>query len=202
MTRAARRAQIAAAALRVLARDGHARLTARKVAAEAGLALGHITYNFAGMDEVLAEAYRLASNDLRAATEAALSAAGGPQDRLRAFLRAGFSDRFLAPDHLRLRLDLWAAAQWHPQIAATERALYAAYRAALLDLLPGGPEPARDRVADTVMAALDGLWADYARRQDAAALERGLQGCEDLIRLSLAPAESGGHAAAPGPSPR
>ena len=32
----------------------------------------------------------------------------------------------------------------------------------------GGTEEARAEVADTVMAALDGLWADYARRQDAA----------------------------------
>ncbi|MBK6468304.1 MAG: TetR family transcriptional regulator C-terminal domain-containing protein [Rhodobacter sp.] len=202
--REARRRQIAEAALRVLSREGHARLTARKVAAEAGLALGHITYNFAAMDEVLAEAYRLASEQLRTATAAALQGKGSPRDRIGAFLRAGFAPGFLTADHLRLRVDLWAAALWHPGIAATERALYARYRAALLDLLAelGGTEEARAEVADTVMAALDGLWADYARRQDAAAVQRGLKGCEDLIRLRLAPEESGARPAAPGPSPR
>jgi TetR/AcrR family transcriptional regulator, transcriptional repressor of bet genes len=41
-TQTDRRSEIAEAALRVLAREGHAGLTARKVAAEAGLALGHI----------------------------------------------------------------------------------------------------------------------------------------------------------------
>ncbi|MBK8439673.1 MAG: hypothetical protein IPL38_09230 [Rhodobacter sp.] len=71
----------------------------------------------------------------------------------------GFAPGFLTADHLRLRVDLWAAALWHPGIAATERALYARYRAALLDLLAelGGTEEARAEVADTVMAALDGL---------------------------------------------
>ncbi len=202
--REAKRRDIASAALRVLAQGGHARLTARKVAAESGLSLGHITYNFASMDEVLAEAYRLASDDLRAASALALAGQGGPMQRVSAFLRAGFSPAFLDPAHLRLRIDLWAAALWHPAIAATQGALYARYRADLLDLLAelGGSPAACQRVADTVMAALDGLWADHARRGDAEATERGLQGCEDLIRLSLAPAGSGAHAAAPDPSPR
>ena len=58
-----------------------------------------------------------------------------------------------------------------------------------MDLLQGMGDPlAREEVADTVMAALDGLWADYARRQDAQAVERGLQGCLSLIRLRLGPA--------------
>lgn len=202
--RQARRQAIAEAALRVLSREGHARLTARKVAAEAGLALGHITYNFASMDEVLAEAYRLASDRLQAAGSAALAGQGDAFERVSAFLRAGFAAEFLDPAHLRLRLDLWAAALWHPDIAATERDLYARYRDQLLALLAplGGSAAARETVADTVMAALDGLWADYARRGDAAALARGLQGCDDLIRLSLEPEGTAARAAAPGPSPR
>jgi AcrR family transcriptional regulator len=189
--RAARRQQLAEAALRVLSQEGHARLTARKVAAEAGLALGHITYNFASMDEVLAEAYRIASDRLRAASGAALQAQGTPMSRIEAFIRTGFTPDFLNPAHLRLRVDLWAAALWHPGIAETERQLYARYRAALMELLQGMGEPeAIEEVADTVMAALDGLWADYARRQDSQAVERGLKGCLSLITLRLAPTGS------------
>jgi AcrR family transcriptional regulator len=185
----ARRRALAEAALRVLGREGYARLTARKVAAEAGLSLGHITYNFASMDEVLSEAYRHASADLREATEAALARSGDPMARVSAFLRAGFAEPFLAPAHIRMRVDLWSAALSHPDLAATERDLYDRYRAALLGLLAdlGGPVEKVEAVADTVMATLDGLWLDWARRQNPAALERGLATCEDLIRLSLVP---------------
>ncbi|WP_158241895.1 TetR/AcrR family transcriptional regulator [Tabrizicola sp. TH137] len=201
--RAERRVQIARAALAVMAREGVARLTARRVVAEAGLSLGHLTYNFDGMDEVLSEAYRLLSADLAAAGEAALQGADGPKARVSAFLRTGFAAPFLTPDHLRLRLDLWSAARWHPGIAATERDLYERYRARLEGLLaPFGADPARvTAVVDVVMAALDGLWLDHARRADQAALARGLAECEALL-FSLGPEGSGGQAAGRDPSPR
>lgn len=199
-----RRAQIAQAAVSVLKRCGVARMTARKVAAEAGLSLGHITYNFATMEEVLSEAYHLASNDLSNATDAALDRPGDAMSRVIAFLRAGFDEPFLEPGHLRMRIDLWAASLWHGEIATTEAALYARYRSVLLELLApiGGSADDRLTVADTVMAALDGLWLDWMRRRDRDALERGLNGCERLIRLILAPAGSGGHGEEPDPSPR
>ena len=199
-----RRAQIARAAVAVLKSSGVARMTARKVAAEAGLSLGHITYNFATMEEVLSEAYHLASDDLSKATDAALDRPGDALGRVSAFLRAGFDEPFLEPGHLRMRIDLWAASLWHGEIATTEAALYARYRSVLLELLArvGGSADDRLMVADTVMAALDGLWLDWMRRRDRDALERGLGGCERLIRLCLAPAGSAGHGEEPDLSPR
>jgi AcrR family transcriptional regulator len=79
-----RRAQIARAAIACLQRDGHARLTARAIAAEAGISRGHITYNFRDMDGVLAEAYRPTAEDLRAASAAAM------QDAPAIFWRPGW----------------------------------------------------------------------------------------------------------------
>jgi TetR/AcrR family transcriptional regulator, transcriptional repressor of bet genes len=185
-TQTDRRSEIALAALRVLGREGHAGLTARKVAAEAGLALGHITYNFNGMDEVLAEAYRLLSAQLRAASDAPLPAS--PQDRLSAFLRAGFAGDFLTPAHLRIRIDLWSAALAHPAVAETERALYAHCRAQLEELL--APLVAPDRIAplsDLIMAALDGLWLDWMRRRDTGAVDNGLRLIEAMVRMEEPP---------------
>lgn len=179
-TQTDRRSEIAEAALRVLGREGHAGLTARKVAAEAGLSLGHITYNFSGMDEVLAEAYRLLSAQLREASDPPQPAT--PQERLSAFLRAGFAGDFLTPAHLRIRIDLWSAALAHPAVAETERALYAHYRARLEDLLE--PLVAPDRVpalADMIMAALDGLWLDWMRRRDTGAVDNGLRLIEEMV---------------------
>jgi AcrR family transcriptional regulator len=179
-TQTDRRAEIAQAALRVLGREGPVGLTARKVAAEAGLALGHITYNFTGMDEVLAEAYRLLSARLRAASD--VDAQAPPQARLSAFLRAGFAGDFLTPAHLRIRIDLWSAALTHPAVAETERDLYAHYRdrleAHLAPLVPASRIPA---LADLIMAALDGLWLDWMRRRDTGAVDNGLRLIETLV---------------------
>jgi AcrR family transcriptional regulator len=180
-TQTDRRTTIAEAALRVLGREGHAGLTARKVAAEAGLALGHITYNFSGMDDVLAEAYRLLSARLRAASDSDPKAS--PQARLSAFLRAGFTSDFLTPAHLRIRIDLWSAALTHPAVAETERALYAHYRARLeAHLAPLVPEPRIPALADLIMATLDGLWLDWMRRRDTGAVDNGLRLIEELVR--------------------
>jgi len=178
-TRTDRRTMIAEAALRVLGREGHAGLTARKVAAEAGLALGHISYHFKGMDEVLSEAYRLLSARLRAASGE--SGTTTPQDRLHAFLHAGFTDAFLTPAHIRTRIDLWSAAAAHPAVAETELALYSHYRAQLETLL--APLITPDRIpalTDTIMATLDGLWLDWMRRRDRQAVENGLAVILDL----------------------
>lgn len=182
-TQTDRRSEIAEAALRVLGREGHAGLTARKVAAEAGLALGHITYHFKGMDEVLAAAYELLSARLRAASEASDSTAT-PRERLQSFLNAGFTPEFLTPAHIRTRIDLWSAAAANPAVAKTELALYSHYRGRLIELLQ--PLATADRIpalADTIMAALDGLWLDWMRRRDDRAVQNGL-----TVLLNLAAA--------------
>ncbi len=185
-----RRREIVEAALRCLERVGYADLTARKIAAEAKMSLGHITYHFADMDEVLAETCLLASERLQAAADARITMPGAtPAERLEAFLKAGFSEEFLALSHLRTRIDLWSAAQVHSAIAATERALYDRYRAQLERLLNQVSDPWKtDRipmVSDLIMATLDGLWLDWMRRRDAQAVQNGLEACVLFARLRL-----------------
>jgi len=187
-----RRRDIAEAARRVLAREGYAQLSARKVAAEAGLSLGHITYNFSGMDDVLAEAYRVTSEQLREASMRSLAtAASNPLARLEAFLRAGFTDEFLDFQHLRMRIDLWSAACNSDVLADTERVLYDHYRETLRGLLmplaEANPKAVESIPAllDTVMATQDGLWLDWLRRRDSVAVENGLRMCVTLVRSTL-----------------
>lgn len=184
-----RKRDLAAAALRCLQREGYAALTARKIAAEAGMSLGHISYHYASMDALLAEAYVLASEALREAGARQLSDKASPLDRLEAFLNAGFTPDFLAPAHLRMRIDLWSAALAHPAIAETERALYARYRseleAHLAALAAPGREGAIPQVSDLIMATLDGLWLDWLRRGEAEAVRNTLAGCLDFARAKL-----------------
>jgi TetR/AcrR family transcriptional regulator, transcriptional repressor of bet genes len=177
---AERRRDIAEAALRCLMRVGYAELTARKVAAEAGISLGHITYHFENMEEVLAEACRLATEKLVETAEAKIAMPGAtPAERLEAFLKAGFTDDFLTAGYLRSRIDLWSASLSYPAIAATERALHARYRAQVETLLNQVSDPWKtDRipmVSDLIMATLDGLWLDWARRADKDAIKNGLE---------------------------
>jgi TetR/AcrR family transcriptional regulator, transcriptional repressor of bet genes len=184
-----RKRDLAAAALRCLQRDGYAAVTARKIAAEAGMSLGHISYHFPSVDALLAQAYALASDQLREAGTQRLAAKANPKDRLEAFLLAGFTPEFLTHSHLRMRIDLWSAALSHPAIADTERALYARYRAEL-DALLGAlarPEQAGDiaRVSDMIMATLDGIWLDWIRRRDQSSTQNALLACLDYACLKL-----------------
>lgn len=185
-----RRTQIAEAALRCLQQVGPTGLTARKVAAEAGISLGHITYHFTDMNAVLVAACTLAVAQLQAAAQAASDLRGGTAtERLEQFLRAGFRPDQMTPAHFRLRVDLWSAALTHPDIAAIERALYDTHRRAIEALLDNlAADYAIDRipqVADMIMATLDGLWLDWLRRGDANAVKNGLEGSVLFARLRL-----------------
>ena len=191
-TQTDRRTRIAEAALRVLGREGRAGLTARKVATEAGMSLGHITYNFHGMAEVLAEAYRLLSARLRDASDLQIVAAStNPAERLAAFLAAGFTDDFLTHAHIRTRIDLWSAAAALPEVAATELALYRHYRATLEGLLaPLVPQGRIHALSDTIMATQDGLWLDWMRRRDHSAVENGLRVLMELVQHQHTPPDA------------
>ncbi|MGB3148650.1 MAG: TetR/AcrR family transcriptional regulator [Paracoccaceae bacterium] len=192
-----RRDQIAEAAIRCLMRHGYAKLTARKVAEEAGLSLGHITYHFKDMSELLAEAYLRVSANLSAQTNDNLDASdGSPRERLKAFLFAGFSPELLTPDYIRLRIDLWSAALNSDGLAETEVALYRDYRLQLVTLLQevaaGQSDPAAIcAVADAIMALLDGLWLDWMRRRDLQAVENGLMAGFKMA-MELAPVKPAG----------
>lgn len=186
----ARRREIAAAALRSLERHGHAGLTARRVAAEAGLSLGHLTYNFTGMDQILAAAYELAASQMQDQAEARVTLTGATHaERLEAFLRGLFSREALTPASLRVRIDLWAAALGNPALAETERNVNATLRARVEELLGRMCDSWKaeriPQVADMIMATLDGLWLDYARRGDGEAVKSAIGACVMFAKLRL-----------------
>lgn len=187
-----RRAEIVEAALLCLKEVGYARLTARLIAARSQISLGHITYHFKDMKEVLIETYRHASNMLLDATLQDLNrTSNDPLAQLATFLGVGFSPEFLNPDHLRVRVDLWSAALAHDELAKTERELYDRYRRSLSEMLNKVAEKYQADAADTayladvIMATLDGLWLDWVRRRDAQAIRHGLDGCLLLTRAVL-----------------
>lgn len=72
-----RREEIIKCAFLCLSEEGYAKLSARKIAARAEMSLGHISYHFKNMNELLVEAYKYASRKLYEATQAGLVAKPG-----------------------------------------------------------------------------------------------------------------------------
>lgn len=75
-----RRERIITAALDLIAEEGVAGTSHRKVAARAGVPLGSMTYHFGGMDELLREAFTRFSSSIVAVFEERLGAANTPDE--------------------------------------------------------------------------------------------------------------------------
>lgn len=190
---AERRHEIITAALQCLQEVGYAKLTARKITQYSDISLGHITYHFKDMKEVLAETYQYASEALFEATRKNLSKSSKqPIEQLQIFLHTGFAPEFLKQEYVRVRIDLWSAARAHEDIAMTELRLYQRYREALMEILEQiacERDCSTDKLpflADHIMATLDGIWLDWARRKDMNAVQNGLEGCLILVNTILA----------------
>jgi TetR/AcrR family transcriptional regulator, transcriptional repressor of bet genes len=188
-TTAQRRAQIAQAALDCLSEDGPSGLTARRIAAKAGISLGHLTYHFTNMDEVMVEAYQLAAGQL-AQTEPLEDLKGlSATDRLIKYLQAVYAPQTLTKTRIALRVNLWSAAQTNPAIATIERALHEALRSQIEAHLTAICDPWKTgripMVEAFIMATLDGLWLDYMRHGDLEAIDAAIDAAGQFAKIRL-----------------
>jgi AcrR family transcriptional regulator len=89
VTESARRAQIVAAAIEVIAEVGLAKASFTRIARQAGLSsTGMISYHFAGKDDLLAACTSEIERVTREFMEPRLAAADGAAERLRAYVEA------------------------------------------------------------------------------------------------------------------
>jgi len=162
-----RRAQLIAAATRVVARDGVAAATTRRIAQEAGVPHGLVHYWFSGKDELLEEVVQGMLRQLEAVTS---EPAAGPSGRSAAAdvierFRSAFS--VVEGDDRGRQIALFELTTWslrsaeHREVARTQ---YAAYRATAASVtsawlaeynvdLPVSP----DVLAQFVAALFDGV---------------------------------------------
>lgn len=194
LTSEERRAAIIEAAYKVIQEHGYAKLTARRIAEHPGVSLGHITYNFRDMNEILVEAYRHSSRLLIAMAASELDDAPvDPYARLEKFIRAFLRPAVLDDNALKVRVDLWSAALNSHEIRQTELALYDHYRDVLSELLTSlatARNHGTDRVpflVDNITSSSDGAWLEWLRRQDIKAVENTVQGCLLLVNAVLSP---------------
>ncbi len=109
-----RRSRIIDACLDVIAREGVAGTSHRRVAAVADVPLGSMTYHFAGMDELLLEAFTRFADRVADRFEERMAAAANPQDALEAVARIILDDVFPDQDELVLTHELYTLAARKP----------------------------------------------------------------------------------------
>jgi TetR/AcrR family transcriptional regulator, regulator of biofilm formation and stress response len=169
----ARRLHILEAALRIVARVGPDALTHRRVAEEAGVPLAATTYWFSSKQELVTEAYRLASARDVARIEAVveeLEREGIPTGDDLAARLSDLAARELHGERSGVIASyaLWLEAARRPELRETSRAWNAAYLqfATTLMAAAGSTRPELD--ARVLVAALDGLLLEQLGSDDAA----------------------------------
>ncbi|NNE96708.1 MAG: TetR family transcriptional regulator [Acidimicrobiales bacterium] len=176
--------QILDAAMQCIVRDGLDGATMRSVAREADVSLGLLSYHFDDKRSLIVAAFQLATDRLFTASQATLADLDDPEDRVRAYIRGAFTDEFLTPDYLALRLALWAISRSDPLIAEAESKHERRYTNRLASLIraarPFISADEADQRATDVIVTQNGLWLNWARYQVADDLTRGLARCEAI----------------------
>jgi AcrR family transcriptional regulator len=185
---------ILTAATAILINDGYAGRSTRKVAARAGVRLGHLQYYFPtkqGIVRALLERYlERASRSIAAR----IAAADTPERRLDAVLDAILADQGDG-DACRFFWELWALAARDPEVAEAMRSFYRGYWrsavAALLEVEPALGRPRAERRAALLIAMLEGLSLfrsrSAGRELPLPFLERELRGLTRKLATDLTP---------------
>ena len=130
-----RRAEIVAAARRIVAEQGLDALTFGALEAALSFTRGVVTYHFASKDEIVRAVFSSAVDEIDASVRAEVLASSSVEDKVRAILRAnvrGFVDRVEAG---RVLLSFWGRLSSDAEIRTINAELYARYRARSAKLL-------------------------------------------------------------------
>jgi AcrR family transcriptional regulator len=154
--------ELVQAALRVIAREGVAATTTRKIADEAGVPLGTVHYWFADKNDLLEQVVREVVRRLEAAVTASGAPRGGTVDDIRDGLHAAWA--VIAGDDPGAQLGLYeltALALRTPAMRQLAQLQYASYRELVgrsLALAPADLDAQRaTAVTELIAASFDGL---------------------------------------------
>lgn len=199
-----RRAELLAAAIRVLAREGLAETTTRKIAAEAGINQATLLYYFGSKDDLL---FAVLQEMMRATQEIALQTMPEATDLREAV--AGAISAFwghveAAPELQIMQYELTLYALRNPDAAWLAKQQYSGYSAVVETLLreayaAAGHTPVMPfaALARFIVGGLDGIILQFVSDRDAA---RARGDVEYLIGAVIALAEGAAYAPAPSAS--
>lgn len=172
-----RRAQIVSAAQELIAETGFPATSARVIAARCGISLGTLTYHFASVDALLAEALRDASVRLTGEISEAADGVEGAANKLREIVDDSLPSSPAAKRNWRLWLEYWARAAHSPDLASLHSERYEAWRGLVLTTISDGVASGELNVADPMTAAIqfvalqDGLGLQAAIGDSAVSIE-------------------------------
>jgi AcrR family transcriptional regulator len=189
----ARQGEIIAAAVRVLARDGLAATTTRKIADEAGVNQAMLSYYFGSKDDllfaVLQEMMRLTTQIVRAVA----STSGSLRQAIAGSLRAFWAHVEETPELQVMQYELTLYALRHPDSAWLAREQYNGYCAVVQALFEEASAAAEQAcalpltdLARFVVGGLDGMILQFASDRN---VERSRRDLEHLIAAVIALAE-------------
>jgi AcrR family transcriptional regulator len=168
-----RRAEVAAAVWRIVARDGVQAVTVRRVAAETGMSTSVVSHYFADKADLLRVAFHLVVERSRQRTEQA-----PPGGRARALLATALPLDEGRLTEARIWFSLLGLAIVRPDLAADQRDTYAAWRGQVAAALRDeGLDAGRDADADAaaLIALVDGITVQAAFAPETLPPERQLE---------------------------
>jgi AcrR family transcriptional regulator len=185
-----RRAQLLEAAMRVVARDGVAAATTRRIAAEAGISLGIVHYAYRSKNELLGDVALAATQQLVAAAVDSIEPGAGIRDNLRRAVRAIMDIAESDPEAQLALYELTTFCLRDAGLAAVATAQYAGYVVACREVLAAlaGAAGVRFRADLDVLARLletvvDGGMLAWLTDRDTASTQAALDLFIDYLEI-------------------
>ncbi len=154
-----RRLQLLQAAMTTLAETGIGDFTLAEVARRANVSAPLVVHYFGDRDKLLEATFRMMVERVTTQPMLALATAEGPEERLRAFVRAHLNPDELSSEASRAWLSFWSMALYDPALARLQRVhqerMISNLRHELRLLVPA---PDVERIAETIAAMIDGFW--------------------------------------------
>jgi len=189
-----RRSDLVEATLRCLARDGHAGVSVRRIAAEAGVSAGLVNHHFQGIEALVAAAYEKIAGDVTERVVRRVEPVEGARARLTAFIAASFSPEVLDPALLRVWVVFWSLLPHAEVLQAIQKRTWVDYRRTLerelAGCLPEGSALDVETVALGLAALMDGLWLQWCLDPGCYAAETGIALAERFVDDALTAARA------------
>lgn len=158
-----RRRQLVDAAIAVIHREGFARATVARIAAQAGVSTGIIHHYFADKDALLMATMRTLLSELRRDAAERQGRARTPRERVCAVIDAAFGEGQFDAPVFSAWLALYGNARHSQSLSQILRVYHRRLRSNLMhDLMKLMNRAKAERMAEGIAAMIDGLWLRYA----------------------------------------